>query len=85
MPVLRRAAATSAWKILSSLILKGLLAGGSDLESLRASQAQLENSAFELAEALYGDEGQVADDVQENAQSAEVSTAPLTSAPAEDN
>jgi molecular chaperone DnaK len=38
--------------------LRGLMAGGSDLESLRGAHAQLENSAFELAEALYGDDAE---------------------------
>lgn len=34
--------------------LRAMLASGSDLESLREAHAQLENAAFEIAEAMYG-------------------------------
>lgn len=34
--------------------LRGMLASGADLESLRDAHAQLENAAFEIAEAMYG-------------------------------
>ncbi len=36
--------------------LKAMLESGADLESLREAHAQLENAAFEIAEAMYGDE-----------------------------
>ena len=36
--------------------LRSMLAGGTDLESLREAHAQLENAAFEIAEAMYGDD-----------------------------
>lgn len=39
--------------------LRAMLASGADLESLREAHAQLENAAFEIAEAMYG-----GDDVQ---------------------
>lgn len=35
--------------------LRAMLASGSDLETLREAHAQLENAAFEIAEAMYGD------------------------------
>ncbi len=35
--------------------LRAMLASGADLESLREAHAQLENAAFEIAEAMYGD------------------------------
>jgi molecular chaperone DnaK len=34
--------------------LRAMLASGADLESLREAHAQLENAAFEIAEAMYG-------------------------------
>ena len=37
--------------------LRAMLASGADLESLREAHAQLENAAFEIAEAMYGDDG----------------------------
>jgi hypothetical protein len=33
-----------------------MLASGADLETLRDAHAQLENAAFEIAEAMYGGE-----------------------------
>jgi len=35
--------------------LRAMLSSGSDLETLREAHAQLENAAFEIAEAMYGD------------------------------
>jgi molecular chaperone DnaK len=37
--------------------LKQLMEGGGDLESLRQAYARLENATFEIAEAMYGGEG----------------------------
>jgi molecular chaperone DnaK len=34
--------------------LRAMLASGADLESLREAHAQLENAAYEIAEAMYG-------------------------------
>ena len=44
--------------------LRAMLASGADLESLREAHAQLENAAFEIAEAMYGgdDTGALAPD-----------------------
>jgi molecular chaperone DnaK len=36
--------------------LKAAVEGGSDMEAIRGSYARLENSTFEIAEALYGTE-----------------------------
>ena len=36
--------------------LRTMLQGGADLETLREAHAQLENAAFEIAEAMYGDD-----------------------------
>ncbi len=35
--------------------LRGMLASGADLDSLRGAYAELENAAYEIAEAMYGD------------------------------
>ena len=39
-------------------LLKELLEGGGDLDSLREAYSQLENATFEIAEAMYGGEGE---------------------------